>query len=762
MMKACLSIGLLFVISLAVSAQTIEYASDAELERIITESRAAGSEVLVIRPAAGQMAAAAETGPDLRALALAFRARLREILATAPGSFPAVADAASSHGQGNWLLETVIWTLVFLGLGYAAEWLYSRWARSFLVKSFTAEPDSRAEKISYLLCRGVIQEIGVVIQMGVAAGFVVAVAPAPYVRGMAFIVIAALGGVRLLTVFFRALLADDVPNCRLLNVSDSDASRFCRSLVVVFGVSAVVFGVVAWLKQIGMPRDFAALSFMTGAVIGMGLLLWVILSHRKIVAGMILGAGDLAGKPLLLRWVAASWHIVAVLYVVVAFGIQCVRNVLGMPAAPGIVAGTILYLFAAIAVYGVLLLIIESAFGRYERERAHKRAAALEAAEERAAQAASERAEADRAAAIEAGIEATAIAEPAADDEEDRYVPPPKPRRTFKDLAERGASLLVIAVTLALLLDLWGLNIDQGAGVASALFHIVLIAFLTYLASAYVNIYVDKKAADAELADAERDGVEGAVSRIATLLPLIRNGMLITIGVMGTMIILSETGIDIGPLFAGAGVVGLAVGFGAQTLVRDVFSGAFFLMDDAFRVGEYIEIGNTRGTVEKISIRSMQLRHHLGPLNTIPFGEIKEITNYARDWAIMKLPLRLTYDTDVEKVRKLIKKLGQELLEHPEYGDKFLEPLKSQGVKSMEDSAMIFRVKFKTKPGDQFTIRKDVYSRIRQLFADNDIHFAHKEVTVRVAHEDDKPPTEKKTVEAAGAAAAVLETPTPA
>jgi small-conductance mechanosensitive channel len=99
---------------------------------------------------------------------------------------------------------------------------------------------------------------------------------------------------------------------------------------------------------------------------------------------------------------------------------------------------------------------------------------------------------------------------------------------------------------------------------------------------------------------------------------------------------------------------------------------------------------------------------------------------------MMKLPLRLTYDTDVEKVRKLIKNLGQELLEHPTEGHKFLQPLKSQGVYMMEDSAMIIRVKYMTRPGDQWTTRKLVYSSIRELFEKEGIKFAHKEVTVRI------------------------------
>jgi small-conductance mechanosensitive channel len=150
----------------------------------------------------------------------------------------------------------------------------------------------------------------------------------------------------------------------------------------------------------------------------------------------------------------------------------------------------------------------------------------------------------------------------------------------------------------------------------------------------------------------------------------------------------------------------------------------------------------------------MQLRHHLGALHTIPFGEIKQLTNHSRDWAMMKLELRLTYDTDVDRVRKIIKKLGAELLEHPEVGERFLQPLKSQGVLRMDDSAMIVRVKFMTRPGDQFVIRKLVFARIRELFESEGIKFAHREVTVRVAGEDHASP---RSAAAGGAALRALE-----
>ena len=247
------------------------------------------------------------------------------------------------------------------------------------------------------------------------------------------------------------------------------------------------------------------------------------------------------------------------------------------------------------------------------------------------------------------------------------------------------------------------------------------------------------------------EGGGSSASRLATLLPLFRNFILIVVIASMLLIILTEVGVNVGPLFAGAGIVGIAIGFGSQALVRDVFAGAFFLLDDAFRKGEYLDVGGVKGTVEKISVRSFQLRHHLGALHTIPFGELQVMTNYSRDWVMMKLPLRVTYDTDVEHVRKLIKKLGQELLSDPVIGENFIQPLKSQGVIEMQDSTMIIRVKFMTKPGDQWLIRKRVYEEIRVLFEREGIKFAHREVTVRLADgkAEDLTPEQKRDVAAA-------------
>jgi moderate conductance mechanosensitive channel len=229
----------------------------------------------------------------------------------------------------------------------------------------------------------------------------------------------------------------------------------------------------------------------------------------------------------------------------------------------------------------------------------------------------------------------------------------------------------------------------------------------------------------------EGEGGSGIIgTRAQTLLPLLRASALVSVVSIALLMILSAIGIDIGPLLAGAGVVGIAIGFGAQALVRDVVSGIFFLIDDAFRVGEYLEIDNLRGEVEKISIRSMQLRHHRGMIQTIPFGELRSITNYSRDWVIYKQDFLVPFETDIEKVRKLIKNLGQEMVKNPDYGHLFIEPLKSQGVTRMEEAGMIIRTKFTCKPRQQFLLRRYVNLNIQRLFQENGIEFARRRIQV--------------------------------
>lgn len=317
-------------------------------------------------------------------------------------------------------------------------------------------------------------------------------------------------------------------------------------------------------------------------------------------------------------------------------------------------------------------------------------------------------------------------------------------------------------------LRLWGFDISAGRILTRDAVSILVVVLLGFIAWQLIKAKIEKKIRE-EGPDQDEDAEEGGAggSRNVTLLLLLRKFALAVMVVMVSLIILSSVGIDIGPLIAGAGVIGLAIGFGAQTLVKDIISGIFFLIDDAFRIGDYVETGGTKGTVEQLTLRSMRIRNPRGPVHTVPFGSMATVTNFSRDYTITKLDFRVRYDTDVDNVRKIIKKINKTLSANEEVEPYLLDKVKSQGIRQLDDSAMIMRVKYKTIPGKQFVVRRLVYQMLQQLFKENGIEFAHRNVTVYIppetSHEgkkeDETGTTDPKMVEAAGAAAALAAAP---
>jgi len=452
------------------------------------------------------------------------------------------------------------------------------------------------------------------------------------------------------------------------------------------------------------------------------------------------------------------WRPVAIAYLVFAFVEMSFRVIMGYELGTPLLAGAFFVLLAVMVTYAVTVYIVERIFKRYRQMRVLNEAG--EAADRLEDISADKTAIRDVLEDVGGDGDEEGGAGPAHMTEQPTSFAGRRGMQTFEDLARRIASLFALGAGVYLMIRIWvGPEAFVEGSIADIVQDLIDVAFVGYIIFHAVRIWIDQKIAletgpEMEPEPGDEGGAGAASSRLGTLLPLFRSFILIVIATSAIFLIMMEMGINVAPLFAGAGVVGLAIGFGAQSLVRDILSGVFFLTDDAFRKGEYIDVGDVKGTVEKISLRSFQLRHHLGALNTIPFGEIKHLTNYSRDWVMMKLPLRLTYDTDVDKVRKLVKKLGVRLLDHETEGHKFVQPLKSQGVYMMEDSAMIIRVKFMTRPGDQWTTRKLVYQEIRALFEKEGIKFAHKEVTVRIPeiesrNADDLSEQDKKAIGAA-------------
>ncbi len=266
----------------------------------------------------------------------------------------------------------------------------------------------------------------------------------------------------------------------------------------------------------------------------------------------------------------------------------------------------------------------------------------------------------------------------------------------------------------------------------------VVILLVADLIWQIVKTQIDGRLARMQIA--APPGTEEALrqARLRTLLPIFRMIAFIVLAAVALLMTLSSLGVEIAPLIAGAGIVGVAVGFGSQTLVKDVISGVFYLLDDAFRVGEYIQSGSYKGTVEKLGFRSVKLRHHRGPIYTVPYGQLGAVQNMSRDWVIDKMTINVTYDTDLDKAKKIIKQVGKELAADPDVAPNLLEPLKMQGVEQFGDFAIQLRMKMMTRPGEQFVIRRKAYAMLKKAFDENGIKFAFPTVQV-TGHDESEP-----------------------
>jgi small-conductance mechanosensitive channel len=311
-------------------------------------------------------------------------------------------------------------------------------------------------------------------------------------------------------------------------------------------------------------------------------------------------------------------------------------------------------------------------------------------------------------------------------------------RARYYRAMRRLCDTLICILGAAWLAQTWGFDVlDPAPGTITRLFVRPALGAAATIAAAWIlwtvlSAVIDEKIPRATTLGDEDEAAAGSVSRLGTLLPLARNMLLIGLIVVAVIVALSTLGLDIGPLLAGLGVVGIAVGFGAQTLVRDVISGVFFLMEDAFRVGEYIDTGRLRGTVEGMSLRSVRLRHQNGQVHTIPFGQVQAVTNFSRDWSVIKFNLHLDPTADLETVRRAVKRVGQELLADPEIGTDFIQPLKMQGVVDVESTALVVRCKFTATPTRPTYLQRQALRRLIDAFVAAEIRFAQPNVTVRL------------------------------
>ena len=288
----------------------------------------------------------------------------------------------------------------------------------------------------------------------------------------------------------------------------------------------------------------------------------------------------------------------------------------------------------------------------------------------------------------------------------------------YLPLIQSAARGVLYVLVLFAVLQAWGLDIfswfasEAGRFVFGRVIMIALIVGVALVAWEIFGALIERY-----LAGFGADGKTVTRSqRARTLLPLLRNVFTVVLAIIVTMTVLSELGLNIAPLLAGAGMVGLAVGFGAQTLVKDVITGVFILLEDSIHAGDVVEVAGHSGVVESVTIRTIRLRDVSGTIHTVPFSEVSSIENLTRDFSYAFMEIGVGYREDIDMVITVIEELGAELRADPEFSDRVLEDIQVQGLDRFDDSAVVIRARIKTRPLQQWGVRRAFNLRMKRRF----------------------------------------------
>lgn len=626
-------------------------------------------------------------------------------------------------------LLNVIWVIFFISMGLLIEFMIRR---VFIEKLFLAisENDTQnmcnSEKFTATIARVLPDILGIIIFASAAyISFNIFIwTDSPFVQLFFLATVIAITTIRLITVCSKIIFSPKIASFRILPMQCQDARTTSHLVVLAASYFVVVLMFVVVIKKLGATFETTRLLQLFFATLLLIATFIALIVNRGKVKQYILDGGDTKDQSL--TWgrkqFAEIWHILVPVYLFILW-LLLVDNLADTDARN---SGAFILSFFVVPIWMVADKIVQWVI-RY----------------------------------------AMSILKIHQEHYDDKELP------TQEDLIERqkGRELLVkikglarIGVVAALFIwvaSLWNIHIPFFSGLAAVALDALIIMTIALFFWQFISNVIERKIEESlpeEVEETHDDEWGGAASRgrAYTLLPMIRKFIGSILVIMVTMTILSSMGVDIGPLLAGAGVVGLAIGFGAQKLVSDMFSGFFYLLDDAFRVGEYLTAGNVSGTVESITLRNIMLRHHRGMLQIVPHSDLGAITNFMRGGITVKFNLDFPYDAPIDKIRKIIKKVGQKMLDDEIYGKDFIRPVKSQGVREITNSVMTIRVKFTAQPGTHFVIRREAYRLITEALNAQDIYFAHRKVIVdlpeiEASGEDEN--LQKQIAHAAGAAA---------
>lgn len=566
--------------------------------------------------------------------------------------------------------------IAILGAGWLTMWLTARGlapARRALVFRERDRPLSRWIMALLLI---LLRIVPVLVFAIVANALILILQPNPVTKIWLSAGISAIVMVRLGLVLAQAVLSPAASRARLVPLSDAAARRLTTYLHWLLGLGVYGYTLLSVLEWHGMPWGLrgtldrlVALALLISAV-------WIVIRRRREVAGWLgclaEGGDDKVASSIPWRRIGAVWHIFAIIYLCALFVIYSMEE---------------FSLFLDILITSSLSLCLLVGL-----------IIALRYVEGKAG----------------ALVPSFGPDDAVADDQEDREAeetPPPR-RRSGLLIVLRIAIVTVAIVTLLQVLgfDSWLLFTGDGPGerLALILAVVVVIYLLWFVINRFVAGYIRRLEAE--------PGTARSSTRTRTALVLARNVAFVTLCVIGGMVILSELGLDIGPLLAGAGVIGIAIGFGAQHLVQDVITGLFNLVEDSFAVGDVVDLGGKAGVVEAVTIRTVRLRDLGGNVHTIPFSAIAVVTNMTKDFSFASFEIGVAYRESADEVMQVIKQVAEDLRRDRAFRRVILEPMEMLGLDAFADSAVIIKCRLKVRPGSQWMIGREFKRRLKNRF----------------------------------------------
>ena len=591
----------------------------------------------------------------------------------------------------NTWLEALAKLALIIAVGFVAEYLVRKLLTGLRRNVENREAAGLWLRVPLLVARTFLDMLPIAAFAGVAYGVLPFVDPAAKAQVLAVTFLQAYLMIRGLIIFFRMLLVPAVPTLRVLPLGGETANYlfiWVRRLIFVWVAGYHLAEASYFLGLPGGGRD--GLLRVVGLLVAVMVIVFI-LQNRTAVSGWLGGAigrsTGIAGRGTrTLRWLADIWHVLAIIYVIGVFAVWALQIEGGFEYLLRSSIVSVVILFAAKVLSVLLRRGVERGFAVRDDVRA-------------------------RFPLLEARV--------------NRYVP-------LIHLVLRA--VLFIIVTLALM-QTWGIDALGGLGspvgqriTGSALsigFVVVLSLIIWEGVSTAIERYLTQTDGDGILVERS--------ARARTLLPLLRNALLVLLVVMVSLIVLAELGINIGPLLAGAGVVGLAIGFGSQKLVQDVITGAFILFEDSIAVGDIVTAGGISGVVERLSIRSIRMRDLSGEVHTIPFSSVDIVTNKGKDFSMAVIDAGVAYRESVDEVMEVLRQLGAELQEDPEFGPLILEPLEMLGVDALADSAVVIKCRFKVRPIKQWAVKREFNRRMKNRFDELgiEIPFPHQTLVLR-------------------------------